>query len=144
MLFPAASAGRFRSLLWKTPVEREIESELAFHLEMRIRDYVARGMEPAAAREAALARLGDLDRVRVQCRRIGHLRDRDLRRAEYFAELWLDLRLAFHRHRASPVFAGLAVATLALALAAATVAFAACDALVLRPLLAPDPDRLVR
>jgi putative ABC transport system permease protein len=143
-MFPAASAGRFRSLLWKTPVEREIESELAFHLEMRIRDYVARGMEPAAAREAALARLGDLDRVRVQCRRIGHLRDRDLRRAEYFAELWLDLRLAFHRHRASPVFAGLAVATLALALAAATVAFAACDALVLRPLLAPDPDRLVR
>ncbi len=143
-MFPAASVGRFRSLLWKTPVEREIESELAFHLEMRIRDYVARGMEPAAAREAALARLGDLDRVRVQCRRIGHLRDRDLRRAEYFAELWLDLRLAFHRHRASPVFAGLAVATLALALAAATVAFAACDALVLRPLLAPDPDRLVR
>ncbi len=144
MFSPAASAGRFRSLLWKTPVEREIESELAFHLEMRIHDYLARGMEPAAARAAALARLGDLDRVRVQCRRIGHLRDRDLRRAESFAELRLDLRLACHRHMASPVFATLAVATLALALAAATVAFAACDALVLRPLLSPDPDRLVR
>jgi putative ABC transport system permease protein len=144
MFSPAASAGRFRSLLFKTPVEREIESELAFHLEMRIRDYLARGMEPAAARAAAVARLGDLDRVRVQCRRIGHLRDRDLRRAESFAELRLDLRLACRRHLASPVFATLAIATLALALAAATVAFAACDALVLRPLLSPDPDRLVR
>src|SRR5436305_11097015 len=112
MPFPAGGAGRFRSLLWKTPVEREIESELEFHLEMRTRDYIARGMEPAAARAAALARLGNLDRVRGECRRLGHLRDRDQRRAESFAELRQDLKLAYHRHMASPVFAGLAIATL--------------------------------
>ncbi|HZF13769.1 MAG TPA: ABC transporter permease [Thermoanaerobaculia bacterium] len=144
MGFPVVGAGRFHSLLWKTPVEREIESELDFHLEMRVRDYVERGMAPEAARAAALARLGNLDRVRVECRRLGRLRDRDLRRAERFAELRQDLRLACRRHLASPVFASLSIVTLALALAAATVAFAACDALVFGPLLFPAPDRLVR
>jgi predicted permease len=135
---------RFRSLLWKTPVEREVDAELAFHLEMREREYVARGMEPAAARAAALARMGDLASTRAECRRLGRLRDRDLERAERFAELRQDLRLAARRHLAAPVFAGLSLATLALALAAATAGFAAFDALALRPLPFPAPDRLVR
>ena len=37
------------------------------HLEARVRDYVARGMDPAAARAAALERFGDLNGVRRQC-----------------------------------------------------------------------------
>ncbi len=135
---------RFRSLLWKTPVEREIEDELAFHLEMRERDYVARGMDPIAARAAARARLGALEPVRAECRRIGRRRDRALDRAESFAELRQDLRLAARRQLAAPVFAILSILTLALALAAATAAASAYDALALRPLPFPHPDRLVR
>ena len=35
----------------------EVDEELAFHLEQRVADYIARGMDPAAARGAALERL---------------------------------------------------------------------------------------
>src|SRR5437763_12923862 len=132
--------GRFRSLLWRTPVEREIDDELAFHLEMREREYLARGMPPAAAREAARARLGDLAPVREECRRLARRRDRAHDRAEAFAELRQDLRLAARRLAAAPVLSALAVATLALALAAAASAFAAFDALVLRSLPFPHPE----
>jgi predicted permease len=138
------SPRRFRSRLWKTPVEREIEGELAFHLEMRERDYLARGLEPAAARAAARARLGALEPVRAECRRLGRLRDRALDRAESFAELRQDLRLATRRLLAAPLFAALSVVTLALALAASAATFAAYDALVLRALPFPHPEELVR
>ena len=43
-------ARSLRHLLWKPPVEQEVDSELAFHLEMRLRDNIARGMDPGAAR----------------------------------------------------------------------------------------------
>ncbi len=36
--------------------EAEVDDELAFHIEQRTRDYVARGMSPDAARAAALER----------------------------------------------------------------------------------------
>ena len=33
--------------------KQEVDDELRFHLEQRTRDYIARGMSPEAAREAA-------------------------------------------------------------------------------------------
>ncbi len=135
---------RFRSLLWRTPVDREVDEELAFHLEMREREYLARGMAPEAARAAARARLGDLGPVRAECRRLGRDRDRRLDRAELLAELRQDLRLAARRLAASPLLSVLAVGALALSLALAASSFAAFDALVLRPLPFPHPERLVR
>lgn len=40
-------------------LRREVDDELEFHLEERVRDYLARGVEPQTARRAALERLGD-------------------------------------------------------------------------------------
>jgi hypothetical protein len=46
--------GKIRlSSLWKLPAEREVDEELAFHLEMRTREHVERGLDPAAARAEA-------------------------------------------------------------------------------------------
>src|SRR4051794_12898291 len=53
-----------RTSLWNPPVEQEVDEELTFHLEMHTRDLIASGMDPAAAREAALRRLGDLHRLK--------------------------------------------------------------------------------
>ena len=36
-----------RSWLWRVPLEQEVDEELAFHLEMRTRELVARGVDPA-------------------------------------------------------------------------------------------------
>jgi len=38
-----------RSRLWRGTVEDEVDTELAFHVEMRVREYVAAGMDPAVS-----------------------------------------------------------------------------------------------
>ena len=50
-------------------IDREICDELEFHVAMRTEDGVRAGLSPAAAREAALARFGDFERIRRSCRR---------------------------------------------------------------------------
>ncbi len=46
---------------------QEVDEELRFHLEQRTREYIALGMTPEAAREAAAQRFGDTARVREAC-----------------------------------------------------------------------------
>ena len=38
-----------RSWLWRVPVEQEIDEELDAHVELRTRELIARGMDPASA-----------------------------------------------------------------------------------------------
>jgi putative ABC transport system permease protein len=45
----------------------EVDEELAFHLDERVREFVAAGMSPEQARAAALERLGSFDGVRDEC-----------------------------------------------------------------------------
>ena len=51
-------------------VEREIEEQLRFHIEMRTRDNLIAGMTPDDARADALHRFGDLGQVKAECREI--------------------------------------------------------------------------
>jgi putative ABC transport system permease protein len=129
--------------LWKKSVEDEVREELELHLEMRAREYIARGMPPAAAREAALRRFGDLENVRKTCREIGRKRDKDMLRREYFTELRQDVTFAMRQLVAHPAFSLIAVLTLALGLGATTAIFSVVNAVVLRPLPVPAPERLV-
>ena len=131
------------SWLFKKSVDDEVAEELEFHLEMRTREYVARGLDPAAARQAALRRFGDIDRARATCREIGRKRDSDMRRREYFGELRQDVAFALRQLAANPGFTLIALFTLALGIGATTAIFSAVYAVVLRPLPFPEPERLV-
>jgi hypothetical protein len=51
-------------------IERDIEEELRFHLEMRARDNIEAGMTAAEAEVEALRRFGDYDNVKATCREI--------------------------------------------------------------------------
>ena len=42
-----------RSWLWRVPVDQEVDEEIAFHLEMRTRELVERGMDARTARDTA-------------------------------------------------------------------------------------------
>jgi len=134
---------RLRSGLWKQRVEDEVDSEFEFHVEMRTREYVAQGMSAGDARERAIRRFGDINRVNHTCRDIGRLRDRDVRRTEYFSEIVQDVTFAVRQMIKNPAFTAVAVITLALGIGATTAIFSAVKAVVLQPLPFPDPDRLL-
>ena len=132
-----------RSWLWRIPVDQEVDEELAFHLEMRTRELIDRGVDPAAARRQAAERLGDLAHLKRTCVDLGRKRDRDMRVMQWLEEFRNDVKFAVRQLRRSPGFAAVAIITLALGIGANSAIFALVDATLLRPLPFPAPDRLV-
>ena len=132
-----------RSWLWRVPLKREVDEELALHLEMRTREFVERGVDPATARELALNRLGDVDRLKRTMTTLGRKRDRDMRVTQSLDELRDDLKFAVRQLKGSPGFTLVAALTLALGIGANSAIFALVDATLLRPLPYGNPDRLV-
>jgi predicted permease len=132
-----------RSWLWRVPIDQEVDEELAFHLEMRTRELIDRGVEPATARQMAAARMGDVRRLRRTCVDLGRKREREMRITQWLEELNDDVRFAVRQLRSAPGFAAVAVITLALGIGANSAIFALVDAVLLRPLPFRDPDRLV-
>ena len=134
---------RLREFWWRPSVDREVADELAFHLDMRARELVAKGMEPDAARAEAARRLGDAGAIRDRLTKLGKERDRTMGRTEWLGEVWHDLGFGFRTLARQPGFALMAMGTLALGIGATTSIFSVLNAVVLRPLAVPDPAQLV-
>jgi putative ABC transport system permease protein len=132
-----------RSWLWRVPLDQEIDEEIAFHLDMRTRELIERGMDPKTAREVAMSRLGDLARLRRTCLDLGRKRDREMRLTQWIEELGADMKFAIRQLRSAPGFTCVAALTLALGIGANSAVFALVDAIVLRPLPFSEPERLV-
>jgi putative ABC transport system permease protein len=132
-----------RSWLWRVPLDQEIDEEIAFHVDMRTRELVERGMDPTTARKVAIGRLGDLARLKRTCVDLGRKRDREMRLTQWLDELRDDVKFALRQLRRAPGFACIAATTLALGIGANSAIFALVDATLLRPLPFRDPERLV-
>jgi predicted permease len=132
-----------RSWLWRVPLEQEVDEELAFHLEMRTREYVQRGFDPETARDMAVKHAGDLRQLKRQCVAIGRKRDREMRVTLRIEELGHDIRCALRQLRRAPAFTCVAALTLAIGIGGNSAMFALADATLLRPLPFPAADRLV-
>jgi hypothetical protein len=131
---------RLRSLLWRVPVEQEVHDELAHHAELRARDLVDRGVDPAAARAEAEARAA---RAEAELARLGRARNDAWARREWLDELQQDLTFALRQCRTHRGFTAAAVLTLAIGIGATTAIFSVVHAVVLKPYAYPDPDRVL-
>jgi len=132
-----------RSWLWRVSIQQEVDEEIALHIEMRTRELVERGMDPQAARDLVLSRIGDLGQLKRTCVDLGRKRDREMRLTRFFDELRQDVTGALRQRRAAPGFTAVAALTLALGIGANSAIFALADAVLLRPLPYANADRLV-
>src|SRR5262245_57121252 len=133
-----------RSWLWRDPLKQEVDDEIAFHIEMRTRELVEKGVDPRIAREMVHARLGDVGRLKRTCVDLGRKRDREMRITQWLEEFRADVTLALRQMKAAPGFTLVAALTLALGIGANSAIFALADATFLRPLPFTAPhDRLV-
>src|SRR5688500_4657372 len=125
-------------------IDREIDDELSFHIDMVTSELVASGVPHAEARERARTQFGDVARARRNLSVEEHGIERERRRADLGNEIRQDLVFAGRQLRRSPAFAVVAVLTLGLGIGATTAIFSAVDGVLLRPLPYPNADRLVR
>ena len=116
-------------------LDRDIDDELAHHIEMRAREYEREGMPPAEARHTAMRRLGNPLIHR------DHTRDVDL--TVRLETTWLDIRQAARALLGAPGFTAAAVLTLGLGIAGTTVMFALIQGVLLRPLPVHEQGRLI-
>ena len=140
---PRTPAWRRYMSLWGPRVADDVDDELRFHIEMRVADYVARGMTEADAARLALSRLGNIDRARHDCLAIGHERNQRMLRTQIVDSFRQDALFAIRSLARRRSWTPIVVLTLALGIGANTAVFSIIDHVVFRPVSYPAAERIV-
>src|SRR5689334_2762748 len=126
---------RVRALVRSDAVDRELGDEMRDHFEHLVEQYVARGMTPGAARDAARCEFGPVTQLVEE--------SRDARGVTGLSNAWQDLRYGVRLMARTPGFAAAGVLTIALGIGASTAMFSVVYGVLLQPLPYGEPDRLV-
>lgn len=126
---------RLRALIKHDELDRGLNAEVRFHIEMETEKNIRLGMSPEEARRTALRSFGPMEK---------HKEDtRDARGVSWFENLIADLRYGTRALFKHPGYAVLAVMTLGLGIGANTAIFSVINGVLLKPLPYEHGDRLV-
>lgn len=114
-------------------VQRDLDDELAFHLEETVADLCARGWSEAAARAEAQRRFGDERHWRREMERIDRSAEARRRWMDVLQSFAESVRYAVRGMRRAPGFTAGVVLTFALGIGANATMFGILDRILLRP-----------
>ncbi len=121
---------RARALFVPRRVERELNDELAFHLERETQKLIEHGLDPAEARVRAQARFGSVPLAADECR--------DARGTAFVDNTVRDILHAFRAFQRAPLVAFTIVSTVALGLGLVAVVFTFLNTFLFRVDVVPD------
>ena len=127
---------RLVALLRNERLDRELDEEIQAHLEMAELDAIATGISAEEARREVRRRFGGIAQIKEA--------HRDRRSTRWIETFLKDVRHGLASLKRNPAFALTAVGVLALGIGANTAMFSLVDAVLLKPLPFPEPERMVR
>ena len=125
---------RIRALVAPRRVERELDEELAFHIERETQKHIAAGLSPIQARARARTRFGPVPLAADQCR--------DARGIGLLEDLTRDIFYALRTFRRAPLSALTIVTTVALGLGLVAAVFTVYSVFMLRTDAVQNPSEL--
>jgi putative ABC transport system permease protein len=126
---------RLSSLFRRNRLERQLDAELQYHIDMLVEQNIKAGMPPGEARRRALSTFGAVQGIKDEVR--------DTWLSRFVETAAQDIRYGLRNLRRNPGFAFVVMLTMALGIGANTAIFSVVNGVLLRPLPYRDGDKIV-